>query len=75
MKKEIQSVKKNRTMATKSVPKNIQHILSAITDYIVKIVVDVSNEDDIEEVQLIVDMQKAKILIESITIELLENIF
>jgi high mobility group protein B2 len=49
MKKENQSIKKNRTMATKSVPKNIQPILSAITDYIVKIVVDVTNEDDIEE--------------------------
>lgn len=38
MKKEIQSSKKDRNMTTKSVPKSMQPILSAISDYVLEIV-------------------------------------
>ena len=40
MKKEIQSSKTNRTMESKSVPKRMQTILSAITEFVVDLVDD-----------------------------------
>jgi hypothetical protein len=55
MKKEIQSSKNTRTMATKTIPKRIQSLLSALTDFVVGISGDISpldNESDIRKLML-----------------------
>jgi hypothetical protein len=55
MKKEIQSKNKNRNMSTNSVPKRMQSILSALTDFVVDVVGDNDNEDTVR--QAMVDHQ------------------
>lgn len=49
MKKEIQSKNNNRNMATKSVPKSMQSILSALTDFVVEVVGDDDKDDTIRQ--------------------------
>jgi hypothetical protein len=61
MKKEIQSKNKNITMTQKSVPKRMQTILSAITEFVVDIVGDKGNDNTIR--QAITDRQDELITI------------
>ena len=59
MKKEIQSSKKTRTMATKTIPKRMQPLLSALTDFMVGISGDISPTDNEDEIrQAVLDHQE-----------------
>jgi hypothetical protein len=72
MKKEIRSKNKNITMATKSVPKRIQSILSALTEFVVDIVGDVGDDNIIRKAMAdnqdqLVSLLKANMPVQKIT--------
>ena len=60
MKKETHSTKKSRNMTTKSIPKSMQNLLSAIEDFIVQIVEQ--DEESIRAVRQGFDARKSELL-------------